>query len=129
MEEDSEEAERLKQTQGIVIDEFTMLDRRAYNKIKKLCSRFPLHPDLRKPNACAEFGYRYVIFCGDLFQLPPASGHPPLVTHVDFQTKFEIMVLKENRRQEKNPSSKDGFVVFVWYLFILLGFFIWNKKT
>ena len=48
--------------------------------------------------------YRDVIPFGDLFQLPPASGLPPLVTHPGFQKKSEFFVLKENRRQDKNPK-------------------------
>lgn len=64
-----------------------------WNKIKKLCQEFLLREDLRKPNALPDFGYRDVIICGDQFQLPPASGNPPIVTHKDFQTKCERCLL------------------------------------
>ena len=41
---------------------------------------------------------------GNLEQVPPASGNLSLVIHPDFQTIFEFIVLRENRRQEKNPE-------------------------
>ncbi len=104
MEPESEAAIRLESTTGILIDEFTMLDRRAWNRMRKNCQEYPLREDLRKAGALPDFGYRDLILCGDVFQLPPASGHPPLVTHRDFQEKLEFFVLRENRRQEKNPE-------------------------
>ena len=104
MEPESEAAIRLESTTGILIDEFTMLDRRAWNRMRKNCQEYPLREDLRKAGALPDFGYRDLILCGDVFQLPPASGHPPLVTHRDFQEKLEFYVLRENRRQEKNPE-------------------------
>jgi len=104
LEPESDEARRLLNTPGLLIDEFTMKDTRFYNKMKKLCQEYPLEPHLRKPGALPHFGYRDMIICGDLFQLPPASGFPPLVTHPDFRHLFEFFVLRENRRQERNPE-------------------------
>jgi len=102
MEPESEQSARLQRTGGLVIDEFTMMDTKALKKIKKLCQTYALLPEYRKPGASPEYGFRDVVLCGDLSQLPPASGYPPIVTHPDFQNLFEFFVLKENRRQEKN---------------------------
>jgi len=102
MEPESEQSARLQRTGGLVIDEFTMMDTKALKKIKKICRTYPLLPEYRKPGASPEYGFRDVVLCGDLSQLPPASGYPPIVTHPDFQNLFEFFVLKENRRQEKN---------------------------
>ena len=102
LEDDSEEVYTLQSTQGLIIDEFTMVDRRAWNKARALCKKYPLREDLRKPSASEAWGYRDVILFGDLFQLPPASGFPPLVTHPDFQKKFVFFVFEESRRQETN---------------------------
>ena len=72
--------------------------------MRRLCEEYPLEPHLRKKNALKYFGYRDVLLVGDNCQLPPASGHAPLVTHREYQTLFEFFVLRENRRQEKNSE-------------------------
>ena len=51
MEVNTEEATRLECGTGILIDKFTMLDRKTYNRINQLCQQFPLRPDLQKRRA------------------------------------------------------------------------------
>ena len=94
----------LEETVGILIDEFGMVDVKCFHILERICCTYPLRIDLRKKDALPFFGYRSLKLVGDLFQVPPASGHPPLVVHPYFQTKCEFGVLQENRRQEKNPS-------------------------
>ena len=104
IEEHPELIAELEETVGVLIDEFGMVDTKAWSVLERIFCKCPLRVDLRKQDALSFFGYRSVKLVGDLFQVPPASGYPPLVVHPYFQTMCELGVLKENRRQEKKPS-------------------------
>ena len=84
----------LMEIEGIIIDEYTMVDVRVWNAMKRILQTYPLDPSRRKPNALKEFGYRDIIIVGDLCQLPPASGLAPIVHLPDYQQRFEFCVLR-----------------------------------
>ena len=87
---DSEEAQRLEAVTGIIIDEFLMNDHEAFRVLQETCQAFPLPPEKRKRHAFEHFGYRDVLLIGDVFQMPPASGLPPIVITSLFQKNFEV---------------------------------------
>ena len=74
-------------------------------RFEEVCQRCPLRLELRKPHAkWGGLGFRDIVLLGDLCQLPPASGVPPVAHTNDFQNRFEFFGLKENRRQEKDNA-------------------------
>lgn len=101
VEADTDESDAFMELSGLIIDEHTMVDTDFWMAMKHLMQLFLLSSHLRKPTAVQAFGYRDIILIGDLCQLPPASGRPPLVTCFGFLHMFDFFVLKENRRQEK----------------------------
>ena len=46
-------------------------------KLFETSQRFPLRMNLRRPNALPLLGFRYLIPCGDIRQLPPPYGKQP----------------------------------------------------
>ena len=50
------------------------------------------------------FGELHVLLFGDFKQLPPATSKPPFIMLETVYKTFDFRVLRENRRQEKNPS-------------------------
>ena len=58
LEPESAGAAKLQQTQGLIIDEFTMCDVVAWRRMRRLCEEYPLEPHLRKKK------------CVEVFRLP-----------------------------------------------------------
>ena len=69
----------------------------------------PLDAEFRRcPDSVGlkQFGFRDIIVCGDIRQLPPASGIAPFWSSWVFQNMFEYFVLREDRRHERDPSMQ-----------------------
>ncbi len=82
--------------------------------LMEVCNEVPLLTSLRRKNAIPLFGYRDIILFGDVRQLPPASdGKPFWATH-SFTQCFEIFVLKEDRRHERDPLMRDIKEKLAW---------------
>ena len=54
--------------------------------------------------------------CGDLRQIPPADAEStqPFWGTATFQTKFEIFVLKEDRRHARSPEIREVKELIAW---------------
>ena len=55
-----------------------------------------------------------MIVCGDIRQLPPASGKQPFWASRTFQESFEIFSLEEDRRHEKDLHMQTLKELFSW---------------
>ena len=97
-------AQRLEECAGIVMDEAFTTDHEVWDVFLSACREFPLKADCRKANSLACFGHRDILLLGDHWQTAPANGCAPLLVCGSFQKYFDVFVLKENRRQEKNPA-------------------------
>jgi len=111
---DNEAAFRFQEVAGLIIDEAYMADQETFFTVIQICAQLPLHERLRRPNAIPLFGYRDVFLLGDLRQLPPASGNQPFWATDTFQNFFEIMVLREDRRHEKDAEMRALKELLAW---------------
>ena len=84
---------KLRKTDVIVIDEFSMLDYYLFRVAEGLCRKFAKHGASRLP-----WGGRNVIMLGDPAQLP-AVGRSDLFGTQLWQT-FSILVLREIKRSQ-----------------------------
>ena len=82
--------------------------------IQSILREVPLPEKLRRPGALPDWGYRDVIVCGDIRQLPPASGKQPFWACATFQQGFEIFCLTEDRRHEKDLHMQHLKELFAW---------------
>ena len=85
------EVARLRKTDVLVIDEFSMLDYHLFRVAEGLCRKFAKKHVSRHP-----WGGRHVILLGDPAQLPAVSRRDIFGTHL--WQKFAIMVLREVKR-------------------------------
>ena len=74
----------------------------------------PLPPALRRPGALPLCGFRDLLLCGDVRQLPPASGRAPFWSTQTFQTMFEVFRLREDRRHERDPAMRELKEKMAW---------------
>ena len=113
-----EKLEALQETQGIVIDEVFMNSDEAMRAILDVLQHYPLKPESRRvADASLQhrlFGYRDVIVCGDIRQLPPANGTRAWWSTRDFYANFEIFVLREDRRHEKDKAMQTIKEKMAW---------------
>ena len=91
---------------GFIIDEAFMADEELMFTVINICFQLPLLEELRRPGAIPLFGYRDVILFGDFRQLPPASGRQPFWATETFQSFFEIFILREDRRHERDAAMR-----------------------
>ncbi|HIL56947.1 MAG TPA: hypothetical protein EYG39_03455, partial [Rhodothermales bacterium] len=112
-----ERIKHFQQIAGFVIDEAFMLDDVAMCKLMEVSRQFPLREDLRRVRAdlaLPHWGFRDVILCGDLRQLPPASGNRPFwSTHVA-RNLFAVFVLTEDRRHERDAFMQTLKEKLAW---------------
>ena len=96
------------------IDEAFMADEEMMLTITTICFQLPLLDKYRRRGASPLFGYRDVILFGDLRQLPPASGRKPFWSTQTFQSFFEVFVLREDRRHERDAAMRKLKELFAW---------------
>ena len=82
---------RLRKTDVIVIDEFSMLDFYLFRTIEGLCQKFAKHCSSRHP-----WGGQHVILLDDPAQLPAVSGVDIFGTYL--WHKFTVLLLREIKR-------------------------------
>ena len=82
---------RLRKTDVIVIDEFSMLDFYLLRTIEGLCHKFAKHGSSHHP-----WGGRHVILLGDPAQLPAVSGTDTYGTNL--WHNFTVLLLREIKR-------------------------------
>jgi hypothetical protein len=89
----------------LIIDEVSMLDDFIWKAIKDQLSstghRSLAEHDLEnsKHPRRDDFGRVHILLSGDLKQLPPATGRPPMIgTDFDLLRRFTFRVLRQNRR-------------------------------
>ena len=82
---------RLRKTDVIVVDEFSMLDFFLFRTMEGLCRKFAKHSSSRNP-----WGGRHVILLGDPAQLPAVSGIDIFGTYL--WHKFTVILLQEVNR-------------------------------
>ena len=111
---DKEAAFLFQEVPGLIIDEAYMSDQETLFTVIQICAQLPLLERLRRPNALPLFGYRDVFLLGDLRQLPPATGNQPFWATETFQDFFEIMVLREDRRHEKDAEMRALKELLAW---------------
>ena len=85
------EVARLRKTDVLVIDEFSMLDYHLFRVAEGLCRKFA-----KKHVSCHPWGGRHVILLGDPAQLPAVSRRDIFGTRL--WQKFAIIVLREVKR-------------------------------
>jgi hypothetical protein len=100
--------------QILVVDEAMMAESDLMLLLREICREIPLTSEMRRPGAFPDFGYRDVIVCGDIRQLPPASGKQPFWASHTFQESFEIFSLQEDRRHEKDLHMQTLKELFAW---------------
>ena len=107
--EDEEKQRDFRLIEGFIIDEAMMVNWRVVEVLMEVCQLYPLDPGKRRLGALPHFGYRSVLLCGDLRQIPPSSQDyaQPFWSSASFQQLFEIFYLAEDRRHERNPAMKD----------------------
>lgn len=84
-------------------------------KLAEVLQEIPLKPSRRR--CCvgnSKFGYRDILFGGDIRQLPPASGRMPYWAVDEFYEDFEIFVLAEDRRHEKDLATHNIKEAIAW---------------
>lgn len=90
---------KLRKTDVIVIDEFSMLDYYLFRTAEGLCRKFANHSVSRLP-----WGGRHVVMLGDPAQLPAVSRSDLFGTQL-WRT-FSVLVLREVKRsQDPVPTS------------------------
>ena len=87
------EVTKLRKTDVIVIDEFSMLDYYLFRVAEGLCRKFAKHGASRLP-----WGGRHVVMLGDPAQLPAVGRSDLFGTHL--WRKFSILVLREIKRSQ-----------------------------
>ena len=100
---------RLRTTGALIVDEAMMSDCVFMHAFLRTLREIPLDVDHRRcPDSVGlkQFGYRDIIVCGDIRQLPPASGIAPFWSSWMFQNMFEYFVLREDRRHERDPCMQ-----------------------
>ena len=107
---DPERLSRFCDTEGFIIDEFAMLNCKVMELLMELCHEFPLNPSKRLPGALPHFGYRSVLICGDLRQVPPSSMEDaqPFWSSATFQNLFEIFWLREDESTPESPPPQNN---------------------
>ena len=105
---------RLAGLQLLVVDEAMMAESALMLFIQNILREVPLTECLRRAGALPDWGYRDIIVCGDIRQLPPASGKQPFWACNTFQQGFEIFCLTEDRRHEKDLNMQRLKELFAW---------------
>ena len=100
--------------QILVIDEAMMAESEIMFIIKERMCEVPLKESLRRPGALPDWGYRDILVCGDIRQLPPASGKQPFWGTKTFQEGFEIFALTEDRGHERDLHMQKLKELFAW---------------
>ena len=98
----------------IMIDEAFMAEEALITAFTDVLRQFPLRENKRRRGALKKFGYRDVIFGGDLRQLPPASGAMPYWASDYFFEDFELFVLSEDRRHERDLYTQSIKELVAW---------------
>ena len=103
---------------GIIVDEAFMADAPAFNTFLKVLCDVPYEPAgprrVPKHLCCPHTGGRCLMTGGDNRQLPPASGKPPFWSTWRFQNLFEIFVLREDRRHERDAEMRNIKEKLAW---------------
>ena len=114
----SEQANELKNMQGLIIDEVGMISEPVFKELIRILQAYPLKRERRHrippKRAIPMFGYRDVILSGDLRQLPPADGKLPLFATHYYHNLFEFFVLAEDRRHEREPAMQTLKELLAW---------------
>ena len=108
--------DELMRTQGLLIDEALMGSELLFSQVADLLREYPLQEQLRRPGAVSKFGYRDIIIGGDVRQLPPASTECPMPywASTSFYEDFEMMVLTEDRRHERDLPMQQVKELLAW---------------
>ena len=101
-----EARDRLEMTDGLILDEPMMAEAQVLLSCFHLLQEVTLPRARRRHNALPLAGYRDILLCGDVRQLPPASGRAPFWSTETFHTMFEIFRLREDRRHEREPDMQ-----------------------
>lgn len=109
-----EKKEEFAALQIIIFDEHFMAEEDIVYLLIETCQQIPLRVDLRRRNSLPLFGYRDVILCGDIRQLPPASGKKPFWGTGCFRSYFEVFVLEEDRRHERDSEMRNVKELLAW---------------
>ena len=116
----SQDVERLKswcETSGLLLDESFMISCETGDQLLQVCQEYPLRADLRAKFGAPTMrctGYRHLLVFGDIRQLPPASGSRPWWSTKLFLDMFEIFVLREDRRHEKDADMRRLKELLAW---------------
>ena len=105
-----ERIDYLRRVQGLIIDEAMMADANSFQHLIDILQEYPLLEPLRRvrpEKAIRLLGYRDAILSGDIRQLPPASGLAPFWSTRQFSDFFEIFMLREDRRHERDKSMQS----------------------
>ena len=114
IENHTERKRYLEEVQGIIIDEAMMAEYALGNNFTEVLRQIPLRENKRRPGALPKFGYRDILLGGDLRQLPPASGSMPYWAADVFYEDFEIYVLAEDRRHERDIETQSIKELVAW---------------
>ena len=110
----AEKKAEFEKMQGFIFDEAMMAEEDIVCKLIEICQQIPLRQELRRRNSLPLFGYRDLLLCGDIRQLPPASGKRPFWSTACFRLYFEVFVLKEDRRHERDPKLREIKELLAW---------------
>ena len=105
------------ETSGLLLDEGFMIAFEHGDALLKVCQEHPLRMDLRGVVGAPDLaitGYRHMLIFGDIRQLPPASGSRPFWSTALFRNLFEVFVLREDRRHEKDPDMRRLKELLAW---------------
>ena len=75
-----------------------MVNWKTMELLMDLCQEYPFYEGKRRPGSLPHFGYRCMLLCGDIRQIPPASldAAQPFWSAATFQRLFEIFWLRED---------------------------------